>query len=163
MARSTPSTPSLSFQYSAGLVPTLPCLENADVNGDNQVNSLDAELILQYGAGDMQPPTPIPEYSLWSFECTVSSDVLGFGCKRGDATYASDSFASLSCVARLGYLDCVITGSRGESAPILCYPNVWSGSGYRGISCGQDVAYIMLFCTAGDQTTGFVLECAPQP
>ena len=39
------------LQFSAGLVGSLPCLQNADVNGDGSINSLDAVLILQFVAG----------------------------------------------------------------------------------------------------------------
>jgi hypothetical protein len=36
----------LVLQYEAGLVNTLPCLDNGDMNGDGRVNSIDAFLIL---------------------------------------------------------------------------------------------------------------------
>jgi hypothetical protein len=39
------------LQMNAGLIDTLPCIQNADVNGDNRINSLDALLILQFEAG----------------------------------------------------------------------------------------------------------------
>ena len=39
------------LQFSAGLVGSLPCLQNADVNGDGSIDSLDAVLILQFVAG----------------------------------------------------------------------------------------------------------------
>jgi hypothetical protein len=42
---------SLILQYSAGLVQTLECMDDADVNGDTNVNSIDSSLILQYSAG----------------------------------------------------------------------------------------------------------------
>ena len=41
----------LVLQLVAGLLPTLPCEENADVNTDDAVNSIDATLILQFVAG----------------------------------------------------------------------------------------------------------------
>ncbi len=41
----------LVLQRDAGLLPQLPCSENADVNLDGSVNSLDAALILQHDAG----------------------------------------------------------------------------------------------------------------
>jgi subtilisin family serine protease len=41
----------LVLQYGAGLVASLPCLQNADVNHDGSVNAIDASLILQYVAG----------------------------------------------------------------------------------------------------------------
>ncbi len=44
----------LVLQYSAALLPALPCQQNADVNHDGQANSLDAALILQYSAGLIQ-------------------------------------------------------------------------------------------------------------
>ncbi len=39
------------LQLYAGLIDTLPCIKNADVNGDDRINSIDALLILQFGAG----------------------------------------------------------------------------------------------------------------
>lgn len=41
----------LVLQLSAGLVPSLPCEEHADVNEDDEVNSLDALNILFLVAG----------------------------------------------------------------------------------------------------------------
>ncbi len=41
----------LILQFVAGLIGTLPCLENADTNGDGDVSSVDAALILQFSAG----------------------------------------------------------------------------------------------------------------
>jgi hypothetical protein len=39
------------LQLSAGLTDILPCGQNADANGDGQINALDAAIILQYDAG----------------------------------------------------------------------------------------------------------------
>lgn len=39
------------LQFSAGLLPSLGCPQNADANGDGAVSSLDAALVLQYAAG----------------------------------------------------------------------------------------------------------------
>jgi len=46
------------LQFQAGLIPPLPCKENARVDGDFHVTSVDAQLILQYEAGliDHLPP-----------------------------------------------------------------------------------------------------------
>ena len=41
----------LVLQFSASLVPDLPCQGEADVNGDGRVSSLDAAIILQVSAG----------------------------------------------------------------------------------------------------------------
>ena len=41
----------LVLQFSAGLLPVLPCQSAGDVNGDGSVNPLDAILILQFVAG----------------------------------------------------------------------------------------------------------------
>jgi hypothetical protein len=41
----------LVLQYSAGLVVSLRCQDQADANGDRSVNAIDAALILQYVAG----------------------------------------------------------------------------------------------------------------
>jgi hypothetical protein len=35
----------------AGLLPSASCQQNADVNHDGRVNSIDASLVLQYAAG----------------------------------------------------------------------------------------------------------------
>ena len=39
------------LQYSAGLIASKPCADNADVNGDGSADALDATLILQFVAG----------------------------------------------------------------------------------------------------------------
>ncbi len=41
----------LILQLDAGLIDSVPCPENADVNNDGQINAIDAALILQYVAG----------------------------------------------------------------------------------------------------------------
>ncbi len=41
----------LVLQFSAGLLGSLSCLQNADVNHDRSINAIDAALILQYVAG----------------------------------------------------------------------------------------------------------------
>jgi hypothetical protein len=41
----------LILQFAAGLIGSLPCGQNADVNGDGNVDAIDAALILQYAAG----------------------------------------------------------------------------------------------------------------
>jgi hypothetical protein len=41
----------LILQFDAGLIDSLPCPENADVNGDGVINVIDAALILQLVAG----------------------------------------------------------------------------------------------------------------
>ncbi len=41
----------LILQRTAGLLPNVPCPQNADVNDDGQINSIDASLVLQYAAG----------------------------------------------------------------------------------------------------------------
>lgn len=41
----------LILQISAGMKNTLPCLKDADVNGDGRINPLDAQLVLQFVAG----------------------------------------------------------------------------------------------------------------
>ncbi len=41
----------LVLQFSAGLVSSLACQQNADVNGDGSINAIDASLILQFVAG----------------------------------------------------------------------------------------------------------------
>jgi hypothetical protein len=48
------------LQHSAGLLPTLPCPDAADVDGNSLIDSRDAALILQYVAGliDQLPPIP---------------------------------------------------------------------------------------------------------
>ena len=48
----------LVLQFNAGLLGSLNCQQNADVNGDGEVNSIDAALILQFSAGllDSLPP-----------------------------------------------------------------------------------------------------------
>lgn len=51
------------LQRDAGLIPGLPCPQNADVNGDGRTNSLDAVLVLQAVAGligDLGPPDATP-------------------------------------------------------------------------------------------------------
>lgn len=48
----------LTLQFVAGLIGTLPCLQNADVNNDGQADTIDAALILQYAAG-LLPQLPI--------------------------------------------------------------------------------------------------------
>jgi len=45
----------LVLQYTAELINTLPCFENADVNCNGVVNSIDAALILQRSAGLIGP------------------------------------------------------------------------------------------------------------
>jgi hypothetical protein len=49
---------SFILQLSAGVYPFVPCPWNADVNGDGEIDVLDAALILQYDAGliDSLPP-----------------------------------------------------------------------------------------------------------
>jgi hypothetical protein len=55
------------LQYTADLIPAVPCPQNADVTGDLHISSVDAALVLQYGAGllpDLTPdatPTPSDE------------------------------------------------------------------------------------------------------
>ena len=46
------------LQFNAGLLDSLPCEENADVNTDGSSNAIDALLILQFVAGllDSLPP-----------------------------------------------------------------------------------------------------------
>ena len=39
------------LQLNAGLKNILPCIQNADVNWDSRINSMDAALILQFHAG----------------------------------------------------------------------------------------------------------------
>ncbi len=56
------------LQFSAGLLPSLGCPQNADANGDGVVNSLDAALVLQSAAGlttslGGPPPTPTPDHT----------------------------------------------------------------------------------------------------
>ena len=46
------------LQFSAGLLPSLGCPQNADANGDGEVSSLDAALVLQYAAGLLPAPQP---------------------------------------------------------------------------------------------------------
>ncbi len=41
----------IDLQYSAGLVSSLPCLQNADANHDGSTNAIDAALVLQFVAG----------------------------------------------------------------------------------------------------------------
>ncbi len=41
----------LILQFDAGLLSSLPCSQNVDVNHDGHVNSLDALLVLKYSAG----------------------------------------------------------------------------------------------------------------
>lgn len=41
----------LVLQYSAGLISSLPCPQNADANGDGRIDALDAAVILQLTAG----------------------------------------------------------------------------------------------------------------
>ena len=41
----------LVLQYGAGLVASLPCLQNADVNHDGSIDAIDAAVLLQFGAG----------------------------------------------------------------------------------------------------------------
>lgn len=50
------------LQFHARLLASLPCQQNADVNGDGRINSIDAALIIQYGF----PPCP-PEAELCLF------------------------------------------------------------------------------------------------
>ena len=42
---------SLILQYSAGLITSLECIDDADTNGDTYINSIDSSLILQFSAG----------------------------------------------------------------------------------------------------------------
>jgi hypothetical protein len=53
------------LQYTADLTPSVPCPQNADVDGNLHISSLDAALVLQFGAGllpDLEPGvTPTPE------------------------------------------------------------------------------------------------------
>jgi hypothetical protein len=48
----------LLLQFVGGVIDSLPCQQNADVNGDGDIDALDAALILQYVAGliDTLPP-----------------------------------------------------------------------------------------------------------
>ena len=48
----------LILQYSAGLIDSLLCPQNADVNHDGSINAIDAALILQYVAG-LLPSLPV--------------------------------------------------------------------------------------------------------
>jgi len=41
----------LILQFEAGLVDSLPCQENGDVNGDGEIDSADALLVLMIEAG----------------------------------------------------------------------------------------------------------------
>ena len=41
----------LVLQFSAGLLASLGCQQNADVNGDGTINAIDATFILQFAAG----------------------------------------------------------------------------------------------------------------
>ena len=41
----------LILQFAAGLLVSLPCPQNADVNNDDNVTAIDAALILQFAAG----------------------------------------------------------------------------------------------------------------
>lgn len=41
----------LVLQYDAGLIHSLPCIDNGDINHDGHVNSIDATIILQLAAG----------------------------------------------------------------------------------------------------------------
>ncbi len=56
--RVDPIDAAVILQYDAGLISSLPCMGNADVNGDVTVGPIDAALILQYDAGliDSLPP-----------------------------------------------------------------------------------------------------------
>jgi hypothetical protein len=41
----------LILQLAAGLIGSVPCQENGDVNGDGNVSAIDAALVLQFAAG----------------------------------------------------------------------------------------------------------------
>jgi hypothetical protein len=46
------------LQNSAGLLASLPCPQNGDVNGDGRINAIDAQLILQFVAGFLEELPP---------------------------------------------------------------------------------------------------------
>ena len=48
----------LVLQFGAGLIPALPCQQNADVNQNGTLDAVDAALILQFTAG-LVPSLPV--------------------------------------------------------------------------------------------------------
>lgn len=76
----------LILQRHAGLVESLPCLQNADVDLDASVTAVDAELVLQFSAGligTLPPPSialrDIPESCGWrqlSDASLIANDIL---------------------------------------------------------------------------------------
>lgn len=101
----------LLLQLHGGLIPTLPCGENADARTDGKIDSRDATLILQYVAGLITHVGP-PEYQM---SVSSASTSVGAGAKvdvrlRGvqqpgisklivTLTYDARSLVLVSCTA----------------------------------------------------------------
>ncbi len=72
----------LILQFSAGLIPSLGCPQNADANGDGGVSSLDAALVLQYAAGLITslggpPPATTPDHFADCLSSAAGYESLG--------------------------------------------------------------------------------------
>lgn len=141
----------LALQYSAGLVPSLPCMENADVNGDGSVNSIDGALVLQYVAGllpslgpPQASPTPTPTgqqyvtppglltcyWGDYSVDCSGPNG--NFTCVPGGGFFnCSSSGVSISCEGKVDlsgavYLECYYQGATHILVDFTC--DNWAGN-----------------------------------